>query len=190
MTRPVHDRFDRSRGFTVAEILVALAVAAAIMLVLSRALGASRVVRDLVDRRATATARATAVPRLLEDALGRAGRGLETCGVLFGSPDRWRTLAMDLGDAGVTTVEVFADRDGGGRPALYRRKLPWVRQPWLEDVSAFGVLEGQSTAGEWRALVGDGTTRWRAVRVELAWSDGDVRTYDVRLPHAPCAVPP
>jgi hypothetical protein len=102
---------------------------------------------------------------------------------------RARVHGVDLGDTDPETVEVFAGLDGGGRPALYHRTVPHARQPWLEDVTGFRVLSGRDGNGEWRTIEHDAVTHWTGLRVELAWLDGDARTYELRLPHAPCAEP-
>ncbi len=102
----------------------------------------------------------------------------------------WRGTAVDAGDATPTTIDVLAGRDGAGRPALYHRTLPWARQPWLAEVTGFAVLAVHTEVGAWGPAIADGATRWTAVRVEVAWTDGDIRTYEVALPHAPCGVAP
>lgn len=178
-------------GFTLVEVLVALAIGSLVLGLAASASVATRRVQAVLDARATATARATAVPQLLAWAIGRTGRGVDGCAAAVANGGAlWRGAAVDPGDAAATTVEVLAGVDGGGRPALYHRTLPWARQPWLEDVTAFRLLEGRDTDGAWRAWTAEGATRWSAVRAELTWTDGDVRAYEVALPHQPCAVAP
>ncbi len=178
-------------GFTLVEVLVALAIGSLVLGLAASTSVATRRVQVVLDERAIATARTTAVPQLLAWAIGRAGRGVDGCAAAVASGGAlWRGSAVDPGDAAPTTVEVLAGVDGGGRPALYHRTLPWARQPWLEDVTTFAVLEGLDADGTWRAWTADGATRWSAVRTELAWTDGDVRIYEVALPHLPCAVAP
>lgn len=178
-------------AFTLIEVLVALVLTS---LVLGLAMGTGIAVRrtqGALDLRADDTARTTAVPRMLAWAVGRTGRGVAACSVdVTVSGATWRGTAVDFGATVATTVEVLAGRDGAGRPALFHRTMPWVRQPWMEDVVSFTVLDARDDTGAWRRLAPDGTTRWRAVRIELTWSDGDVRVFDVALPHAPCAVAP
>ncbi len=182
MTRP---------GFTLIEVLIALAIGSLVLGLAASTSVATRRVQTVLDERATATARATAVPQLLAWAIGRTGRGHDGCAATVGDHGSiWSGTAVDPGDAAPTTVEVLAGVDGGGRPALYHRTLPWARQPWLEDVTSFTVLEGRDADGAWRAWTADGATRWSAVRAELSWTDGEVRTYEVALPHRPCAVAP
>jgi prepilin-type N-terminal cleavage/methylation domain-containing protein len=178
-------------GFTLIEMLIALAIGSLVLGLAASASVATRRVQTVLDASATATARATAVPQLLAWAIGRTGRGVDGCAATVASDGRlWRGAAVDPGDATSTTVEVLAGVDGAGRPALYHRTLPWARQPWLEDVTGFGVLEGLDADGAWRAWTADGATRWSAIRTEVTWTDGDVRTYEVALPHRPCAVAP
>ncbi|MFN2321891.1 MAG: type II secretion system protein J [Trueperaceae bacterium] len=179
------------RAFTLVEVLVALAIGSLVLGLAASTSVATRRVQAVLDARATATARATAVPQLLAWAIGRAGRGVDGCAATIASDGRlWRGTAVDAGDATPTTIEVLAGVDGGGRPALYHRTLPWARQPWLEDVLAFDVLDARDAEGTWRTWTPDETTRWSAVRTELTWTDGDIRSYVVALPHLPCATAP
>ena len=181
----------RRRGFTLVEVLVALAIGSLVLGLAASASVATRRVQAVLEDRATASARTTAVPQLLAWAIGRTGRGIDGCAAALANGGRlWRGAAVDHGDVAATTVEVLAGVDGAGRPALYHRTLPWARQPWLEEVSTFSVLEARDDHGTWRPWVADGVTRWTAVRTELAWTDGDARRYEVALPHRPCAAAP
>jgi prepilin-type N-terminal cleavage/methylation domain-containing protein len=178
----------RRRGLTLVEVLVALAIGSLVVTLASATSFSSRKMNAVLDARAVAGQRTTAVPQLLGGALALAGRGIDGCGLeLLDDGRRVRVRGVDLGDALPSTVEVFAGVDGGGRPALYHRSLPYVRQPWLEDVVGFEVVAGRDRDGSWRELAHDGATRWTALRVTLSWSDDDVRTYERTLPHAPCA---
>ena len=177
-------------GLTLVEVLVALAVGILVVGVAAMTGTATRRVNAALDARATAGQRATAVPLLIGGALALAGRGVDACALhVTEAGHRARFLGIDLGATEPKTVEVFAGLDGGGRPALYYRTLPFIRQPWLEDVTGFVVLAARDHVGVWRDVEHDGTTRWTALRLTLAWRDGDVRTYEVPLPHAPCAEP-
>jgi prepilin-type N-terminal cleavage/methylation domain-containing protein len=180
-----------TRGaFTLVEVLVAIAIGTLVFGLAASTSVATRRVQAVLEARATATARATAVPQLLSWAIGRTGRGVDGCAASPTNDGRlWRGTAVDPGDATDTTVEVLAGVDGAGRPALYHRTLPWARQPWLEEVTSFTVGEGRDADGTWRTLTADGATRWSAVRVALTWTDGDSRAYEVPLPHQPCAGP-
>jgi hypothetical protein len=177
-------------GLTLAEVLVALAIG---ILVLSLAIAtslSSRRMNAALDARAIAGQRSVAVPQLVGGALALAGRGMEDCGLQLLDGGRLvRVRGVDFGDSVTRTVEVFAALDGGGRPALYLRTLPHVRQPWLEDVVAFEVREARDGGGSWSAVAHDGATRWTALRVTVSWADNDVRAFELRLPHAPCAEP-
>jgi prepilin-type N-terminal cleavage/methylation domain-containing protein len=178
------------RGLTLVEVLVALAIGTLVLALAAATSQSSRRLSAAIDARATAGQRATAVPLLIGGALARAGRGLDGCGLEVADDGRRARLhGFGLGDVEPKTLEVFAGLDGGRRPALYHRTLPHPRQPWLEDVTGFRVLAGRDDGGAWRAIEHDTVTRWTAIRVELGWIDGDVRTYELRLPHAPCAEP-
>jgi prepilin-type N-terminal cleavage/methylation domain-containing protein len=176
------------RGFTLVEMLVALAVGSLVLSMAFATIVSSRRFNTVLDARATVGQRDTAIPRLLADVLGLAGRAREGCG-LHVAPGGLHVAVVgtDVGDTAATTVSIFAGRDGGGRPALYHRTLPYPRQPWLEDVVEFRVVDARDDAGVWRPLIHDATTRWGALRVTLLWTDHDVRTYELPLPHAPCA---
>ena len=176
------------RGLTLVEVLVALAVGVLVLGLAATTGVSARRISTVIDARATAGQRATAVPLLIGGALALAGRGLDDCGLHVTDGDRRaRARGVELGSVDASTIEVFAGLDGGGRPALYHRTVPHARQPWLEDVTAFEVVAARDEGLAWRALTHDGTTRWTALRVTLAWRDGDARTYDVKLPHEPCA---
>lgn len=178
------------RGLTVVEVLIALAIGSLVLSLAAATGQSSRRLSATIDARAIAAQRATAVPLLLGRALALAGRGLDGCGLhLADGGLRARVHGVDLNGEEPETVEVFAGFDGGGRSALYHRTVPHARQPWLEDVTGFRVLGGRDESGAWREVEHDAVTRWTALRVELAWPDGDVRTYELRLPHAPCAGP-
>lgn len=178
------------RGLTLIEVLVALAIGALVLSLAAATSQSSRRLGAAIDARALEGRRATAVPLLLGRALALAGRGLDGCGLHVADGGlRARVHGIDLGDEQPETVEIFAGLDGGGRPALYHRSVPHARQPWLEDVTGFRVLTARDEEGTWRAIEHGAGLRWTAVRVELTWTDGDARTYELRLPHAPCAEP-
>jgi prepilin-type N-terminal cleavage/methylation domain-containing protein len=179
-----------SRGLTLVEVLVALAIGSLVITLASATSVSSRRMHAVLDARAIAGQRATAIPQLVGGALALSGRGLDGCGLqVLDGGRRVRVRGVDIGDTAPSTVEVFAGLDGGGRPALYHRTLPYVRQPWLEDVVAFEVTEARDEAGSWGTVAHDASTRWTALRVTLSWTDNDVRSYELRLPHAPCAEP-
>lgn len=178
-------------GLTLVEVLIALAIGSMVIAMASATSLSSRRMSAALDTRSIAGQRSTAVPQLVGGALALAGRGMDGCGLqIFDAGQRVRVRGVDLGDAVPSTVDVFAGLDGGGRPALYHRTLPHVRQPWLEDVVGFEVVAGRDGEGAWSAIVHDATARWRALRVTLSWTDDDVRTYELKLPHAPCAEAP
>ncbi len=176
------------RGVTLVEVLVAVAVGVLVLAAAGATAAAARRLATVIDARAVDGLRTTAVPALLAGTIAHAGRGLDDCGLeVADGGRRLRLRGTESGEATAATVEVFAGLDGGGRPALYLRALPFVRQPWLEEVASFAVVAAVDAAGAWRAVEHDATTRWRRLELEVGWSDGDVRTYVVALPHAPCA---
>jgi prepilin-type N-terminal cleavage/methylation domain-containing protein len=178
------------RGLTLVEVLVAVAIGSLVIALAAATSLSSRRMHAVLDARAVAGQRTTAVPQLVGGALLLAGRGIDGCGLqVLDAGRRVRVRGVDRGDSTPSTVEVFAGLDGGGRPALYHRTLPYVRQPWLEDVVGFEVNEARNETGSWSAVDHDAVTRWTALRVTLSWRDNDVRTYELRLPHAPCAEP-
>jgi len=180
----------RRAGLTLVEVLVAMAVGTVVVgLALSTGTSTRRLA-SVLDARAIAGQRQTAVPLLVGGALALAGRDAEACGLeVADAGRRARVRGVEVGGDAPRTRDVFAGLDGGGRPALYLRTLPHVRQPWLEDVTGFEVVAARDEDGVWRTLEHDGATRWTGLRVGLTWRDGDARTYDLVLPHAPCAEP-
>ncbi len=177
------------RGFTLVEVLIALAIGTLVLGLAAATTASARRVNEVLETRATAMARTVAVPQLLVGAIGRAGRGIDGCGLeVLDAGLRVRSTAIDAGDEVATVVDVLAGIDGSGRAALYHRVQPYPRQPWLEDVGTFVVREVRDETGSWRIPTPDGATRWTGLRVEVGWLDGDVRAYDLALPHAPCLV--
>jgi prepilin-type N-terminal cleavage/methylation domain-containing protein len=176
------------RGLTLVEVLIALAIGSLVITLASATSLSSRRMNAVLDVRAVAGQRSIAVPQLVGGALALAGRGMDGCGLqVLDDGRRVRVSGVDLGDAVPSTIEVFSGLDGGGRPALYHRTLPHVRQPWLEDVVGFEVSAAQDAAGAWNVVLHDAHTRWTRLRVTLSWTDDDVRMYELPLPHAPCA---
>jgi len=177
-------------GITLVELLVALTIGALVLTLAGATAAATRRLAAVVDQRSLEGQRTTAVPALVGAAVGRAGRGIDGCGLRLAEGGRRVTLlGVDSGDTAPSTVELFAGLDGGGRSALYLRTLPHARQPWLEGVTGFTVIAGRDAAGVWRDLVDGAAARWTGLRVTLAWGDGDVRLFDLALPHAPCLEP-
>ena len=180
----------RRSGLTLVEVLVALAVGTMVVGLALVTGTSTRRLTTVLDARATAGQRQMAAPLLVSGALVQAGRDIEGCGLeVTDAGRRARVHGIDFGDDAPKTREVFAALDGGGRPALYLRTVPHARQPWLEDVTGFAVHAARDSEGVWRALEHDGVTRWIGLRVTLTWRDGDERTYDLAVPHAPCAEP-
>lgn len=177
-----------SRGLTLVEVLVALAIGAVVLTAASGSLVSTARFSAAVEARGVDAQRRTAVPLLLRALMGSAGRGRDGCGLEVAEGGRRLRLAgRPQGEASVVTTELFSGLDGGGRPALYHRTVPHARQPILEEVSAFAVVAGRDQGGAWRAVDHDGATRWTALELELLWTDGDRRRYVVDLVHGACA---
>ena len=168
-------------GLTLVEVLVALGVGA-MALGIAGAVAAStaRVNRDAQHRVESHIAR-VALPALLAEVVQAAGRGLDegTCGVKVGDAGE-RLIVRSVGFDGSTVIdEIYAARDAAGRHALYLRRVPHNRQPWIEDVTRFRVI-GVLEAEEGRA------TR---VEVEIVRHEPEQHyVFGLELPHWPCVV--
>ena len=181
MGRRPRQRFARRRrGVTLVEALVALTIGAiALGIAAAIATSAWRVDRD-AQRRAEAHVAGVALPALLAEVVQPAGRGLAdgACGIEVTHAAE-RLVVRSTGSGGAIVVdELFAGRDAAGRQALYLRRLPHARQPWIEDVTAFRVVD----------VIADHHGRVVRVGVELMRiAPADPHRFDVDLPHRPCA---
>ena len=169
-------------GISLVETLLAFALA--VLVVGLTLVAASGYRRSAVRIESVHDALATrsAIPIMVRDVLAVAGASLPfgVCG-LHVSPGRDR-IAVEYRD--VTgqgrSLEVFADLDGSGRPALYLRRPPYSKQPWIEGVTSFHVDVPESSHGD----------RIRAVsaRVEHVVL-GDAIDFRIEMPHRPCVKP-
>jgi prepilin-type N-terminal cleavage/methylation domain-containing protein len=142
------------RGLTLVEVLVALAIGSLVVALASATSLSSRRMNAVLDARAVAGQRATAIPQLVGGALAL-GRPRHRRLWVAGAR-RWPARAGPRRRPRrpvPSTIEVFAGLDGGGRPALYHRTLPHVRQPWLEDVVGFEVVAARDEVGTWRDVL-------------------------------------
>lgn len=167
------------RGLTLVEVLVALAVGV-MALVIAAVVSASavRINRD-VQHHADASIVAAALPALLAEVVQVAGRrlGEDSCGIQLADAGGRLVIRSAKVDGVVDIDELLAARDGAGRPALYLRRVPHSRQPWVEDVTRFRVLD----------VVEDDDGR--AMRVVIAVErQGPEQhfVFGVELPHRPC----
>ena len=171
-------------GFTLLELLVALAVAALLASALAwsmqasaRAVGGVAAATDAAQRRALAAS-------LLRGEIERAGRGgPEHDGRLAirRDPGAGGGDALEIGylaeadrvEATVLRASFFAARDGADRPNLYRQPPGSVRQPWLLGVTGVHLVRGRDHAGRTlaRAALVAGA-RVAAVEVELRFEQG------------------
>ena len=170
-------------GLSLVEVLIALALSSLVFtLVAGGVVSSTRFTRSALERGDALDVK-MALPAMLQQVIAAAGRGVTEACALAVDPSRVRLSVTHAAPGGTLVVdEVFAALDGGGRPALYLRRVPHVRQPWLEDVTAFQVL----------AVELDDDERVAAVVVtidHLALSDPLV--VRASLPHRPCleAVP-
>ena len=165
-------------GLTLVEVLTALALAALVVtLVAGSFASTSRFSRAALERGDALTIR-LAVPTMVRQAIEVAGRDLgEACGLRLETAGQRISVTFRhlVGDP--VTDEVFAGLDGGGRPALYVRRVPHARQPWIEDVTSFAVRDLHYGA-DGRVAALDARLEHRALDEPL-----DVR---VTLPHRPC----
>lgn len=168
----------RRAGVTLVEVLVALALTGLVFSLLAAAFGSTaRFARAAMAAGEERSLR-LAVPALLQQAIEVAGRGVsEGCALSVHAGAGLLALRHTTAGGVLVADEVFAAVDGGGRPALYLRRLPHPRQPWLEDVTGFRVLD----------VEGDESGRVVAVLLELhhpAFEQALV--VHVPLPHRPC----
>jgi type II secretory pathway pseudopilin PulG len=176
-----------SGGLTLVEVLVALAIG---MLVLAAGMSLLRIAhagRATAEDRIESALVQQGLGMILRSELARSGGGLDSdeCGVAV-TPDGGR---LDLWWREGTEdhhVSLMAGVDGSGRPALYRRRHPHPRQPWLEDVTAFAVISLEADArdaGRIAALTLEASVHGRRAGAER---------WRVELLHRPCLreVPP
>lgn len=172
----------RSRsGATLVEMLVAAGIATMLLVLLATTLVMARRSANAAQARSEAITVRVALPALLHETIHVAGRGVEG----GGAPpcpvevmEAGRRLVLHRVEHGeLLTDEVLAGRDGGGRPALYLRRLPHPRQPWIEDVTSFSVIPIEDVPTSW--------VRSLHVEVEHRSLDRPLRVV-VPLLHHPC----
>ncbi len=171
--------YPRSRrGFTLVEILVALLLAGLVFtLVAAGFVSTARFSRTALASGDALTVR-LALPTVLRQAIEVAGRGVsEGCGLVADTAGRRLSVMYSAPGDALVVDEVFAAFDGGGRPALYLRRVPHARQPWIEEVTSFSVL-GVKVDDDGRASAVDIVIEHRALHEPLA--------VNVVLPHRPC----
>ena len=115
---------------------------------------------------------------MLRQAVEMAGRGVtDSCALTLPVSGERLVLTHAQEDGQRVVDEVFAALDGGGRPALYLRRVPHPRQPWIEEVTSFHAFDHD--------LDGDG--RLESVRVVLTHRAlDDAIEVHIALPHRPC----
>ncbi|TVR91678.1 MAG: prepilin-type N-terminal cleavage/methylation domain-containing protein [Trueperaceae bacterium] len=178
-------RLRRELGVSLIELLIALAVGAMVLGGLATSIAVTgRAARGATQAADAATVRA-ALPALLREVVEATGRGMpDACGLDASAGASRLVVRRALGDGSVVVDEVFAGLDGGGRPALYLRRVPHARQPWVEDVTAF-VVERVDLAP------GTALDEARVERVVVGVSHHSLDAplvVEIGLPHRPCLV--
>lgn len=174
-----HHRHARVHcGLTLVEVLLALALSSALLMLLAASFALTvRGTRTALGATDEMSVR-LALPEMLRQAVEGAGRGVtDGCALAFANTGRRIVLTYDIRSGERITDEVFADSDGGGRPALYVRRVPHPRQPWIEDVTSFGVV-GHEVDGE-------GRIESARLALEHLALDEPLEVL-VALPHRPC----
>ena len=172
---------SRRAGFTLIEVLIAITIATIVFgLVAASVVMARRSTAVSLGVSEAVTVRLV-LPAVLHDAVGVAGRGLgvgadTACGVTV--EEDGQRLVLRFVEQSVNVEEhVFAALDGAGRPALYLRRSPHPRQPWIEDVTSFSVVAIDVNDAMWTAAV--------LLEIEHAALDAPLRV-SVPLLHHPC----
>lgn len=170
------------RGFTLLEVLIAAGLSALLGVLLLGATRGGAAVREGVTARADASGRAATARALVRLEVEVAGRGQEQGGLrwirggagAYGDllrlrylRDAWRNEPKE------EHLELFAARDGAGRPNLYRRPVGAVRQPLVLGVDGMRVTGAVTADGRTlhRAQLYDGV-RVHALQLELRTRDG------------------
>lgn len=148
----------RRSGFTLLEVLVALALATVVAASLGAMLRATGRVSERLDALTQVDQLRQLAGALLRGEIERAGRGGEEQGGRL-------ALYLDPTNGGGDVIEVaylaeadrveptlldaafFAARDSRGRPNLYRQPPGSVRQPWLLGVVGVHVVAGRNANG-------------------------------------------
>lgn len=175
----------RARGLTLVEVLVTLAIVAALASGTVSAVRGAGLVSGRIAANTDAAQKRVLAGSLLRAELERAGRG---------GPDAGARLALllDRSGGGGDALEIgyvaaegraeptmlratfFAARDGRGRPNLYRRPPGAVRQPWLLGVTGVHVVGGRDRYG--RPIGRSDLTPGRevaALELEVRFADAD-----------------
>lgn len=176
----------RRSGLTLVELLVALAIGSIVLSTVAGMLTASSRAAQHATVRADAYIVGSSLPMLVTEVVEKAGRGLDAaCGLVAVVGGTQVTVRGALRDGTVIEEEVFAALDGAGRPALYLRRVPHARQPWVEDVTGFTVGDIQLTSSALPEV--------RVISVVLSIvheSLEEALAIDVTLPHRPCVEDP
>lgn len=186
-------------GFTLVELLVAMAIAALLLGLVASLLGSARAASS-AEESATEPRRVLALAsELLSEEIGLAGhrpwRVVEAGAVdavtvsagPAGHAIRVRFIDDRLaGPAMERDVTFEADLDSSGEPQLYRSGSGSVRQPLVGGVTSLHVESIVTSAGETVAPVaGQAHLQSRGLVVRLATEVGEERTVVIRLPARP-----
>lgn len=190
------------RGVTLPELLVALAVAGAVLLILALNLrSASRSAATLNDR-AEAAQSLLLASELLREELSQAGSALPEGSAalpaphltldLTGATHRVRVRYLDdrpLGGAQLRDHRFEAAADSRGEPQLYRAPAGSSRQPLVEGIDGLLISGGIDAEGNPLAAAELTGRRLRALLLTITAGDERITTL-ISLPTLPAAEPP
>ena len=165
------------RAFTLVEILVALALSALVFGLVAASFASSARFSRAALASGDALTVHLALPTMLQQVIEVAGRGVaDGCALAVDASGRRLIVRHAVAVGDIAVDEVFAARDGGGRPALYLRRVPHARQPWIEDVTSFRLLD-----------VDDDDARAASIDVAIEHHAlADPLEIRIPLPHRPC----
>jgi prepilin-type N-terminal cleavage/methylation domain-containing protein len=195
----------RCAGFSLAELLLALALAAVVMLAATRLLVGSKRADAAVSAASGSMLALDLAADLLGDELRRSGYVPVPTPVGVTLDRTLPSLVLDIADADhgdglvaryiddrladgpvLRDLRFDAGMDGRGEPQLYRRTATGHRQPLVQGIASVRVTGWVDAAGvhDRESLVAGTLEPW-IVLLELATADGTTRTAAVPLPSRP-----
>ena len=170
------------QGFSLLELLVALALAALLAVLLGSTLAGGASVAERVGRASEAAQLRLLATSLLVAEIELAGRGVAADSLAVERDPAGeggdRIVVRYLAEAYraeplLVEATFFAAVDGRGRPSLYREPDDGVRQPWLLGVTGLHVTAGRAPDGATltRAQLAPGVAV-AALEVEIRFAEG------------------